>query len=81
MTWPRPLTPRLDPPSCPLFGHFTHSTSGANVRKKFPILTADRNKDIYVLLQANVILPVGVFVFGFTLGWARNPEAHNYTRA
>jgi len=51
------------------------------VRKKFPILTADRNKDIYVLLQANVVLPVGVFVFGFTLGWARNPEAHNYTRA
>jgi len=53
------------------------------VRKKFPILTADRNKDIYVLLQANVILPVGVFVFAsvFTSGWARNPEAHNYTRA
>jgi len=40
------------------------------VRKKFPILTADRNKDIYVLLQANVILPVVVFasVFGFYFG-------------
>lgn len=60
------------------------TTSGANVRKKFPILTADRNKDIYVLLQANVILPVHVFVFGFGLVlvfvWVLQPRKATITQ-